>query len=99
MRIPVGGGAVDRIADLVPVLKPPARQCQRAQDLPPRLDQVEIGGVFGLEHHLPARMGEQKQQHVRRAMRAQVVHDRVHQVDQCTLGNMSQLGDVGHADR
>src|SRR3954453_23065852 len=59
MCIPVDSGAVDRIGDLVPGLKPPARQRQRTQDLPPGLDQVEIGRILGLEHHLPAWMPEQ----------------------------------------
>jgi hypothetical protein len=32
-----------------------ALQGQRAQGLPPRLDQVEVGRVFGLEHEFPLR--------------------------------------------
>ena len=59
--IPVDCRAVDRIADLVPTLEAPALESQRTQDLPPGLDQVEIGRKLGLEHYLPARMREQKQ--------------------------------------
>jgi hypothetical protein len=78
MRIPIGCRAVDRISDLVPALEAPTGERARAQDHPPRLDQIEISGILGLEHHLPARMREQEQPHVRRAMRAQIVEDRVH---------------------
>jgi hypothetical protein len=78
VRIPTDRGAVDCIGDLVPGLEAPTRESQGAQDLPPWLDQVEISRVFGLEHHLPARMRQQKQQHVGCAIGTQLIHDRVH---------------------
>lgn len=80
LRIPIGCSAVGRLGDRILTLEPPACQCKAAQDRPPRLDQAEISGILGLEHHLPARMGEPKQQHVRGAMRTQVIHDRVDQL-------------------
>src|SRR5687768_8887347 len=76
MRVPVGGRALHRSDDLLPALEPPALERQGAQHLPPGLDQVEVGRVLGLEHHLPAWVGEHEQEHVRGAMAAQVVHDR-----------------------
>ena len=59
--------------DLVPSLEATPGESQRAQHLPPQLDEVEVGGVFGLEHHLPARMRQHEEQHVGGAVAAQVV--------------------------
>ena len=64
MLVPVRGGAPDGVFDLGPGLEATAFQCQRAQDFPPRLDQVQIGRIFGLEDELPARMGQREQEHV-----------------------------------
>jgi len=40
VRVPVRGGAPDGLFDLRPSLEAAALERQRAQDLPPRLDQV-----------------------------------------------------------
>src|SRR3982751_1577747 len=83
--VPVCGGTPDGLFDLRPSLEAAPFEGQRAQDLPPRLDQVEIGRVFGLEHEFPARVGQSEEQHIGRAVRVQVVHHgidpRDHRVD------------------
>src|SRR3954466_3592523 len=43
--VPVGRGASDRLLDLGPGLETAALQRQRAQHLPPGLDQVQVGGI------------------------------------------------------
>src|SRR5215213_8099202 len=54
VRVPVRGGVPDGLFDLGPGLEAAALQRQRAQDFPPRLDQVQVGRIFGLEYKLPA---------------------------------------------
>src|SRR3954451_21003437 len=73
--VPVGGCAFDGLRDLGPGLEASALQRQGAQDLPPGLDQVQVGRVLGLEDELPARMEQAEQQHVRRAVGIEVVDD------------------------
>ena len=70
--IPVGGGAFNGLLDLGPGFEPAAFQGQRAQHLPPRLDQVEIGCILGLEDELPAWMEQAEQQNIRRAVGAEL---------------------------
>src|SRR3954468_6012541 len=53
--VPVRGGPLGGFFDLGPGLEATPFEGQRAQDLPPRLDQVQVGRVFGLKHELPAR--------------------------------------------
>src|SRR3954447_21432046 len=79
--VPVRGGAPDGLFDLGPGLEAVALQRQRAQDLPPRLDQVQVGGIFGLEHKLPARVGQSEEQHVGRTVRVEVVDHGVDPLD------------------
>src|SRR5688572_2884656 len=79
--IPVGGGAFNRLLDLGPGFEPSPFQRQGAQDLPPWLDQVEIGCILGLEDELPARMEQAEQQHVGRAVSAEVVSYRIDPLD------------------
>src|SRR3954449_5164944 len=81
MLVPVGGGAPDGLLDLGPGLEAAALQRQRAQNLPPRLDQVEVGRVFGLEYEFPARVGEREQEHIGGAVEVEVVHHRVDPLD------------------
>ena len=71
--IPVGGGAFNRLLDLSPGLEPATFQRQGAEHLPPGLDQVKICGILGLEDELTARMEQAEQQHVGRAVGAEVV--------------------------
>src|SRR5690242_13210954 len=54
--VPVRGGPFDSPLDLGPGLEPASLQRQRARHLPPGLDQVQVGGVPGLEDELPARV-------------------------------------------
>ena len=64
MRVPVRGSAPDGLFDLGPGLKAAALQRQRAQDFPPRLDQVQVSRILGLEDEFPARVGEREQEHI-----------------------------------
>jgi len=81
MVVPVGGGAFNRLLDLGPGLEPATFQSQGAEHLPPWLDQVEVGRVLGLEDELPAGMKQAEQQHVRRAVSAEVVSYRIDPLD------------------
>src|SRR4051794_20053458 len=81
VRVPIRGGAPDGFFDLGPSLEATAFQRQRAQDLPPRFDQVQIGRILGLENELPARMGEREQQHIGGTVDVEVVHHRVDPLD------------------
>src|SRR6266568_4273159 len=45
MGIPIGRGRLDGLDDLLPGLKTPAFERQRAQDLPPGFDEVEVGRI------------------------------------------------------
>jgi hypothetical protein len=77
MGIPVGGRRRDCLADLVPGLEALALEGQGAQDLPPRFDQVQVGGVRGLEDELPPGVGEREEEHIGGAVGAPVVEDGV----------------------
>src|SRR4051812_46726385 len=79
--VPVGRGSSGRLLDLGPGLETAALQRQRAQHLPPRLDQVQVGGVLGLEHELPARMQQAEKQHVGGAVDGEVVEHGVDPLD------------------
>src|SRR4051795_9719837 len=79
--VPVGGGAFNRLLDLGPGFEPAAFQSQGAEHLPPGLDQVEVGRILGLEDELPARMEQAEQQHVGRAVSAEVVSYRIDPLD------------------
>ena len=83
MRVPVRGGAPDGFFDLGPGLEAAAFEGQRAQDLPPRFDQVQVSRVLGLEDELPARVGQSEEQHVGGAVDVEVVH---HGVDPRDIG-------------
>ncbi len=54
VSVPVGRSFLYCLADFLPCLKAPALECQRAQHLPPRLDQVQVSGVLGLADELSA---------------------------------------------
>src|SRR4051794_909710 len=79
--VPVRGGPFDSLLDLGPGLEAASLQGQGAQHLPPRLDQVQVGGVLGLEDELPARMQQAEQQHVGGAVDVEVVEHRVDPLD------------------
>jgi len=81
VRIPVGGRRRDCLPDRGPARKPSSLQGTGAQDRPPRLNQVQVGGVRGLEDELPARMGQREEQHVGGALGAQVVAHRLDALD------------------
>src|SRR5713101_1163709 len=68
MGIPVGRGRRDRLLNLLPGLKAPAFEGQRTQHLPPRFDQIEIGGIRRLIDELPSLMMEHEEQQVAAVM-------------------------------
>src|ERR1051325_4831006 len=72
--VPVRGGASDSLLDLGPSLEAAALERQRAQDFSPRLDQIQVSRILGLEHKIPARGGEREQEHISGAMEIEVVH-------------------------
>src|SRR4051812_13011136 len=82
--VPVFGGALDGLLDLGPGVEPSALEGQRAQHLPPRLDEVQVGRVLRLEHHLPAWVGQGEQQHVHAGVDVEVVD---HGVDPLGIGH------------
>src|SRR3954468_16808731 len=75
--VPVLGGALHGQLNLGPCLKATPLQCKRAQHLPPRLQQVQIGGIDRLEHELPPRGGQREQQHVSGSVGIEIVHHRI----------------------
>src|SRR5262245_59422124 len=77
MSIPVGRRRLDGSADFLPGRKAMPLEGERAQDLPPWFDQIQVGGVLRLEDELPARMGEGKEQDVSGAVGAQMVENGV----------------------
>src|SRR3954452_20347171 len=74
VHVPVHGGASDGLFDLGPSLEAAPLERQRAQDFPPRLDQVQVSRILGLEHELPARVGQSEEQHIGGAVDVEVVH-------------------------
>ena len=75
--VPVIGGTPHGLLDLGPCLKAPSLQREGTQHLPPRLQQVQIGGIDRLEHELPTRVGQREQQHVGGGVGVEIVHHRV----------------------
>src|SRR5712692_6226961 len=88
MGVPIGRGGDDGRLELVPGLEAFAFEGERAQGLPPRFDQVEVGGVLGLEDELPARMGQGEEQHIERTVGAEVVE---HRIDAFSIGRQPRL--------
>ena len=52
MRVPVVARRTDRPLDRLPRREPSPLQRQRLQDLPPRLDQIQVGGMDRREDEL-----------------------------------------------
>src|SRR5215203_2499175 len=75
--VPVCSGTLDSLLDLGPGVEPSALESQRAQHLPPRLDEVQVGRILRLEDELPAWVGQGEQQHVDAAVDVEVVDDGV----------------------
>ncbi len=75
--IPVSCSRFNGCNHFVPGLKTSSFQCQRTQDLPPRFDQIQGGGIGGLRDELPVRMADHEQQQAMTMMHVQVIHDRI----------------------
>src|SRR5512142_3024166 len=100
MVVPVGRGFLDRTTDLLPRLEPTPLQCQTPQHLPPRLDQIQVGRVLGLEDELPPGKSQREQQHIHRPMSLQVTDDGVDALDlrwDPRLDPTQEIGPVGGA--
>src|SRR5215475_15629382 len=81
MSVPISRGSFDCLLNFRPSFKAATFERGRAQRLPPRLDQVEIGGILRLRDELPTRMLQTKQENITRAMRAQVINNRIDTVE------------------
>jgi transposase len=86
--IPVRGRLHNGGANLRPGLEAAAFEGERAEDLPPGLDEVEVRGVCRLEDEFPARVRQREEQHVGGAMGAEVVE---HGVDARHVGGRAAL--------
>src|SRR6266436_5349218 len=75
--IPVGRRHACGGCELLPGREAAALERQGPQDLPPRLDQVQVGGVGWLEDELPTRVGQAEEQHVVGMMHVEVIEDGV----------------------
>lgn len=75
MEVPVLCGFGNRFFDLLPSLKSSSSQGERAKGLPPRLDEVEIGGSCRNVGELPARVREQEQQHLFGSVDVEVIQN------------------------
>src|SRR5207237_7033532 len=49
MLVPVGGRVCDRLGELLAGREAPALAGERAENLPPGLDQIEVGGTRGVK--------------------------------------------------
>ncbi len=77
MLVPVFCSLPNSLTNLFPRVEAFAFQGQRAQNFPPRLDQVEVSCILGLKDKLPAGMVQAEQQHIGRPVCRQVVQDRI----------------------
>src|SRR5450759_406086 len=75
MRIPVGGGRFNRINDLLTGGKPTPFEGERAQRLPPGLNQVQVRRILGLIDELPTRMMQREEQQIIAMVDIQIVHN------------------------
>src|SRR5450631_2314589 len=75
MLIPIHRCFFDGFLDFSPALKTASFECQRFERLPPRLDQVEIGGVRGLKDEFPAWIGQIEEKNIHGAMHRQIIQD------------------------
>src|SRR4029453_2447380 len=75
VSVPTLGRHLNGAGHFGPSLKASTFERQRAEHFPPRLDQVEGGGILRPEEELPPRRGKREQQDVRRAMRFKVIQD------------------------
>src|SRR5215475_7644726 len=81
MGIPIGRCLLHSLANVVPGLETSTLESQGTQHFPPGFNQIQVRGILGLEHKLPARMGQAEQQDIGGPMRAQVIHNRIHALD------------------
>ncbi len=71
--VPVSAGFCNNWFHLFPGLEPLAFERKRLERLPPRLNQIEIGGIFRLENKFPAWMGQVKEQDIIGFMSCQII--------------------------
>ena len=83
MSVPISRGSFNRLLNFRPSFKAATFERERAQRLPPRLDQVEIGGILRLKDELPTRMLQTKQENITRAMRTQVINNCIDTIEIC----------------
>src|SRR5215475_242242 len=81
MSVPISRGSFDCLLNFRPSFKAATFERERAQRLPPRLDQIEIGGILRLKDELPTRMLQAKQEDITRAMCTQVINNRIDTIE------------------
>ena len=89
--VPVGRGLVDSRAKVLPGFEAPTFQGERAQDLPPWFNQVQIGGIDGLKDELPAWVCKGEEQDVCCPMGAQVVENDKNTLGLCDMSQQPRL--------
>src|SRR5262245_22159055 len=83
MSVPISCGSFNCLLNFRPSFKAATSERERAQRLPPRLDQIEIGGILRLKDELPTRMLQTKQENITRAMRTQVINNCIDTIEIC----------------
>src|SRR5262245_25078455 len=81
MSIPISRGGFNCLLTFRPGFKAATFERERAQRLPPRLDQIEVCGILRLKDELPTRMLQTKQEDITRAMCAQVINNRIDTIE------------------
>src|SRR5262245_53760386 len=81
MSVPISRGSFDCLLNFRPSFKAATFDRERAQRLPPRPDRVEIGCILRLKDELPTRMLQTRQEDITRAMRAQVINNRIDTIE------------------
>lgn len=75
VAVPVLGTGLNVVAELLPVFEAVPLEGNRAQDLPPRFNQVEIRRSRGKKEELPARMGQGEKHYLASVVAVEVVYD------------------------
>ena len=73
VRIPVGCRLLHRFNNLLPRFETPPFEGQRLERFPPRLDQIQVGGVGGLKHEFPAWIRQIEKQDIDRSMHREII--------------------------
>lgn len=73
MGVPIGGGVAEGLRDVWPIAKVLAFECQRSQDTPPSLNEIEVTAAGWDKEEFPARMGQHEEQDLESIVAAEIV--------------------------